>query len=168
VSRVRLVPIIFIVIISLAVLFGGWQAYQRFNFVSPLESSLNTITGVKNVNVVAGSPNVITVQLGRVGDLQTTYTALSKAVGTPGELKIKDSRNAQLTNDEEALAPIISTGKSKGDYTAMMTQIASKASSLHINVRATMDMNNIYLQITSGSYYLYDVFPYVIHQGGGN
>lgn len=170
-SRIRLVPMIFIMLVSLAVLFGGWQAYQRFNLINPLKTELQTIQGVQSVHVVGSNPGVITVQLGQVKDLQTTYDALSQTItetlGSSQPVKILDHRNSILIQDEESLSPIILEGLAKGNYVEMILQVQQTAAKLGVQARVTMDSHNVYVQLEKGAYYLYDVQAYHLPGTGG-
>jgi hypothetical protein len=158
-------------LVSLVVLFGGWQAYQRLNLVNPLKTKLQTIQGVQSVQVVNGNPNVITVQLGKVKDLQTTYHSLTQTItetlGSNQPITILDHRNSILTQDDESLQPIILEGLAKGNYVEMILQVKQAAVKLGINVRVTMDSQNVFVQLEQGSYYLYDVQSYHLPGTGG-
>ncbi len=173
-TRIRLVPVIVIALISFVVLSGGWWAYRQYNVVNPLKDSLGHISGVQNVQVDTGNPYVITIKLGRVSDLQSTYQTILKAVssvlGDPLSVtvNIQDNRNQVLNNAYEALQPILAEGIAQGSYTEMISKAQQTAQQLHVDARITMDDQNIYLQLEQGSHYLYYVRPYTTPgQGGG-
>ncbi|MCL6515515.1 hypothetical protein [Alicyclobacillus sp.] len=169
--RIRLVPVIFIVIISLAILFGGWRAYQHLNVVGPLQENLQKVAGVEAVEVEAGNPTVIRVQLGPVDDLQTAYDHLVETVsGTfagTDRLLIEDRRDAQLVSAYEAITPILMEGLASGRYREMISGVADEAKHLGVGARVTMDEHNVYIQLQHGDRYLYKVLPYTLRQGGG-
>ncbi|WAH35152.1 hypothetical protein [Alicyclobacillus dauci] len=175
-SRVRLVPIVLIAILALAMLFGGWQAYQHFNLLNPLKKNLQSVQGVQTVNIATGSPDEVTIHLGPFnklenGDLQQTYHAIANEVstrlGSGVKLNLSDDHGAQLTQVYEGdYYPILAQGKDKGNYTDMISQVSSLAKKQGIQARITMDEQYIYVQLAKGSHYLYDVIPYSTHQGG--
>lgn len=169
-SRIRLVPMIFIVLISLGILFAGWQAYKRFNLVNPLKSELQAVTGVKTVDVNVGNPSVIKIKLGPVDDLQTTYDSIentvSGALGSSGSLRIVDNRDKTLQNVYEDLSPYLYQGIANGSYVEMIAQVEQKAQKAGIDAKITMDKTSVYVQMTHGDHYLYDVLP--LHQGGAS
>lgn len=172
-SRIRLVPVIFILVISLAILFAGWQAYQRFNLVNPLKSDLSHVSGVQNVQIDTGSPNLIRVQLGSVKDLQTTYSEISKtvsgALGGKQQVVIMDHRDDTLSNAFEVnLQPVLMEGLAKGNYTEMIASAEQTAAKQNIDARITMDEHNIYVQLSKDNHFLYSVMPYTLHQGGAS
>ncbi|CAM3931764.1 hypothetical protein [Alicyclobacillus pomorum] len=173
-TRIRLVPVILIALISFVVLSGGWWAYRQYNVVNPLKDSLGHISGVQSVQVDTGNPNVITITLGRVSDLQSTYQTISKAVrsvlGDPQSVtvNIQDNRNQDLNDVYEALVPVLQQGIAHGSFTDMISATQQKAKQMHADARITMDEHNIYIQLEEGSHYLYQVMPYtLLRQGGG-
>jgi hypothetical protein len=170
-SRIRLVPMILIAVVSLAILFSGWQAYQRFNLVNPLKLSLSKLAGVESVNVNSGNPKVIQIKLGAVKDLQTTYDSIaltiSGALGSSGSLEIQDNSDDKLRSAYESYQPIILEGLAKGNYTEMISTIDKLAIKNGINARITMDQHHVYVQLSAGRHYLYKVWSYSVRQGGG-
>ncbi|GMA48733.1 hypothetical protein GCM10025857_00900 [Alicyclobacillus contaminans] len=174
-TRIRLIPVVVIALVSLLVLFGGWWAYRKYNVINPLTESLQHVTGVESVQVNPSSPSSISIQLGPVTDLQTTYQTISRAVeqvfgsGSSVAMTLEDHRDAALTNIYETdMAPILAEAIQKGEYTQMVAMIQQKAKQLHVTAKVSMDDQNIYLQLQQGSYYLYHVRRYsALQQGGG-
>lgn len=172
-SRVRLVPIVLIAVLVLAILFGGWQAYQHFNLLNPLKQNLQQVEGVKTVSIATGNPDVVQVQLGpfdklKNGDLQQTYDDLedqiSSRLGSGVSLHLSDDRDASLAQAFEDLEPYLLEGLRKGNYTEMIAQVTKMAKAEGLQCRVTMDDENAYLQLAKGSHYLYYVKQY--QQGG--
>ncbi|GEO27101.1 hypothetical protein AAC03nite_28860 [Alicyclobacillus acidoterrestris] len=178
-SRVRLVPIVLIAIVALAVLFGGWQAYQHFNLLGPLKKNLQQVKGVQTVDILTGSPDVVQIQLGpfsklKNGDLQQTYdditNQVSSRLGSGVKLRLSDDRNGTLSQALESYTPVLLEGIQKGNYREMIAQVTQMAKQQHIQCRITMDAQlNTYIQLEKGSHYLYTVMPYPpMHQGGAS
>ena len=175
-SRVRLVPVIFIIIITLSVLFGAFVAYRHFKLVGPLQSQLDSIAGVKAAQIDTGNPSQVVIKLGPVDklqnqDLQTTYDAIQNKIsgifGSANNLKIQDNRDAALQTTYENLQPILAEGIRQGDYIQMIPDYEKAASQDGVHARVTMDLHNIYVQLWKGNHYLYDVVQYNLAQGGG-
>ncbi|MCL6453789.1 MAG: hypothetical protein K6T78_09300 [Alicyclobacillus sp.] len=169
-SRIRLIPMIFIALVCLGILISGWQAYKRFNMVQPLKAQLEAVAGVKNVVVDVGNPSTIQVKLGPVKDLQTTYdsilTKVDGQLGGTGAITLVDNRDSTLTAAWESLSPILYEGLRKGNYTEMISAFDTKAAKEGIRAAVTMDTRNVYVQLSKGSHYLYTVEPYSLNQGG--
>jgi hypothetical protein len=164
-----------IAVLVLAVLFGGWQAYEHFNMVTPLKRDLQQVEGVQMVNVSSGNPEIIDVQLGpfsklKNGDLQQTYNDLenqiSAKLGADVTPHLLDNRNKVLTQAMESFNPALLQGIDKSNYTTMIAQVTNEAKKQGIQCRITMDRQYIYIQLAKGKYYLYTVMPYTTRQGG--
>ncbi|MBF8377436.1 hypothetical protein IW967_06050 [Alicyclobacillus mali] len=175
-SRIRIVPIFVTALLMLALLIGGWQAYQHYNLLNPLKQSLQSVAGVEKVDITTGSPDVVVIQLGpfqtlKDGDLQMTYDAISDEIehklGTNVSVRIGDAHEGPLTQlFEGAFELYIQQGIAKEDYTQMASDVARLAKSNHVAYRLTMDNSFIYLQLQKGPYYLYRVIPYASRAGG--
>jgi hypothetical protein len=174
-TRIRLVPIFIIVVVTLVSLIGGWQAYQHFNLLNPLQSKLTQIPGVESSHIDTNS-NRITIQLGPAsklqnGDLQTTYDKIisvtEATLGSSISITLLDHRDWSLSSVYETYTPSIAEGITKGNYTEMISSIEQKAKANHITARVTMNLHDIFVQFTKGNSYFYDVIPNSIHQGGG-
>lgn len=168
-SRVRLVPIIFIVVCSLAILLGGWRAYLHFRLFSPLESQLRKIQGVESVQMKSGTPPEVDVHLKQVTDLQTTYLALTTQINEvfsgSENVVIFDHRNQSLMSVFEDLQPLLGEAMANGNYRAMITASVAEAAKHGVHARITMDQHNFYIQLQTKNHYFYSVYP--LHQGGG-
>ncbi|MCL6625418.1 hypothetical protein [Alicyclobacillus shizuokensis] len=169
-SRVRLVPIIFIAVITLAILFGGWQAYLHFNMIGPLENHLSRISGVRSAVVESGQPTTVRIQLGDVDDLETTYQKIydqvSQSLGSSVSISIEDTRDTRLVKEYQKLTPALLEGVAKGNYTEMIAAVEKQAAEDGIQAAITMDKTYVYVQMNDGKHHLYDVFKYTSRQGG--
>lgn len=171
-SRIRLVPVILIALISLGVLVAGWYTYQRVNVVNPLKTGLQSVSGVQSVQVQTGNPDVVEVRLGKVKDLQTTYSSISRittsTLGSSVDVRLQDNRDDELTTaEQQSFKPFLYEAVAKGNFPEMFNTVRQNAAKMNIDARVTMDDHNIYVQLIKDSHYLYDVLPYTIHQGGG-
>ncbi|GLG00768.1 hypothetical protein Alches_08070 [Alicyclobacillus hesperidum subsp. aegles] len=177
-SRVRLLPIFVVAVVVLAILFGGWQAYQHYNLLNPLKRSLQSVAGVQTVDISTGSPDIVQVQLGpfqklKNGDLQETYHDISNEIenrlGSNVTVRLTDGREGSLTQIfESSFEFYIQEGIAKENYTQMVSQVNQLAAKDGIEARITMDNQYIYVQLAKGNHYLYRVIPYTIHQGGAS
>jgi hypothetical protein len=171
-SRVRLVPVIFIAILSLSLLFGVFQLYQRFNLVNPLKSDLETLKYVKSVDVVPGNPAVVKVELNnQVTDLQSSYGQIASkvtSVAGGGQIILLDNRDDMLQNLYENITMRLLEGSAKGNYTEMIAAATNLASKAGVQAKITMDNHNYYIQLSKGGRYLYQVMPYTLRQGGAS
>lgn len=170
-QRVRPVPLVVIAIISLALLIGGYQAYQRFYVIDPVADQLRAIPGVESVQVSPGHPATVRVQLGAVHDLQTTYDDVTKVVqdtlGDGANVVLVDNADGALQNAYESLLPYILQGVAEGHYADMIDTVRQRAQKMGMDAQITMDEHNLYIELRSGDHELYHVLPYALRQGGG-
>jgi len=163
---------------TLSVLFGAFVAYRHFKLVGPLQSELQSIPGVQMAQIETGNPSQVKIKLGPVDklanqDLQSTYVKIvgmiSGVFSGTNNLDIVDNQNQELTSAYEInLRPILLEGIAKGNFVEMIASVEQKAGQEGIQARVTVDVHNIYVQLSKGSNYLYDVFQYTtIRQGGG-
>lgn len=171
-SRLRLVPILVILFITLAVLFGGWQAYRHYNLALPLQTTLEKIQGVQSANVSSGGKNIIVIKLGKVDDLQSTYDRISNTVTSASasnvNIQIQDNHTPALTSEYEKLQPILFEGLAKGSYTQMIQHVEAAGEKAGFDTRVTMDDKHVYIQLEKNGHYLYKIQPYTMQQGDGS
>ena len=172
-SRIRILPTVTALILTFAVLFGGLQIYRTYEIVQPLESQLAKIPAVQSVQVAAGAQSpTVTIALAKVPDLQTTYTQIESEVanslGGSMNIVLKDHRTPALATAYEAMQPILREGMAHGDYVAMVSQLERAATKKHMICLVTMNSQDIFIQLSQKSNYLYRIVPYTIKASGVN
>ncbi|PWI57081.1 hypothetical protein [Sulfoacidibacillus thermotolerans] len=172
-SRIRILPALAALLLTLIVLFGGLQVYRTYEIIQPLESQLAQIPQVRDVqvNATAQTPSV-TITLGPVQDLQATYTQIQTEVenslGGPINIVLKDHPTPSLTSAFEVLQPILYQGIAQGMYVSMVHELESSAKQQHVNCTVTMNSQDIFIQLTKDNGYLYSIVPYATRGLGGN
>ncbi|MCY0870033.1 MAG: hypothetical protein OWT27_05525, partial [Firmicutes bacterium] len=79
-SRIRIFPAVSALILTFAILFGGFEVYRSYAVAQPLQTQLLRIPHVLSANVSMESSSAVTVALGPVPDLQATYKAIERTV----------------------------------------------------------------------------------------
>ncbi len=161
-SRIRILPTVTALILTFAVLFGGFQFYRTYALIRPLELSLQQVPFVQSATVVtSGASPQVDVSLGRVKDLQTTYDQIERrmtaVLGGPATVALTDRRTPQLTSVYESLAPILYQGMAHGDYETMIANFTKAARARGVAARVTMNVNDVFVQLETSAGYLYDV-----------
>lgn len=164
-SRIRILPTISALILTLALLFGGFQAYQTYALVRPLEFQLTHIADVRSASVlIQGTAPEIVVSLGRVADLQTTYAQIEAQVenslGTTASIKLLDHPSPSLDTLYESLELILLQGINHGDYVSMVPEAVRAAAADGVRARVTMNGQYVFVQLEKGDAYLYNLIPY--------
>jgi hypothetical protein len=60
----------------------------------------------------------------------------------------------------------LNEGLAKQNYREMNTSLMAMAKKDGVSLRITMDQTSVYIQMQQGSYYLYQIIPLTLHQGG--
>jgi len=164
-SRIRILPTVSALILTFAVLFGGYQVYKNYELIKPLQEQLSGIHQVLSARIVAGAdvPTVV-IQLGPVADLQQTYGAIendvTNALGSPVAIVLKDRRTPKLAGLFEGMGLTGYQGIAQGDYLGMSRQMTALAHKAGASSRVTMNGQDIFVTLTQGSAYLYAIVPY--------
>lgn len=164
--KIRWVRAMSIMLIALAVLFGGWSLYRTFGLMRPLQAELLSNPVVSNVEFAPGNKNrELTLTLKQVDDLRKTYHTLSNVVintlGTDAVIHIEGHPSPELQNFYESLEPTIYEGIAKKNYSEMIDTLQKESKSKGITLcKVTMDRQNFYIQLGKGSDFLYQVVSY--------
>jgi len=164
-SRIRFVPVLVVMAITLSLLFGGWELYRTYGLVLPLEDQLKQNQAVTTVeSVVNGQERTIKVALTAVEDLQTTYeslaTTIEESLGQQVKIDLVDQRNDALKQAFREVQPILYGGMAKGEFSQMIDGASQKLQAAGYQPTITMNDQNIFVQIKDGDKYLYEVLPY--------
>ncbi|MCI0184263.1 hypothetical protein MM817_02558 [Acidibacillus sp. S0AB] len=168
-----MLPALAALLLTLIVLFGGLQVYRTYDVIQPLEDHLSHIPEVHDVQVneTSQTPSV-TVSLGPVQDLQTTYMQIqsdvASSLGGPINIILKDHPSKVLTNVFENIQPILNQGIAQGMYVSMIKELDASAKEQHVQCTVTMNSQDIFIQLTQNKNYLYSIVPYTNKALGGD
>ena len=152
--------VVLVAVMTLALLFGVQFGWKKYILESSVTSRLNSIDGVKEIQLNAGNENsMLGITLQAVPNFKQTALQLAKAAGG-GKIIITDNRSAELQAILEKLRFNIEEGISQGDYTQMQDSVAAAAKEGKLDRYGLyLDADNIYLQLHKGDNFLYQVFP---------
>lgn len=168
-SRIRIVPTLVVIVVSLLILFGGWAIYRNFGLEHPTEQALVKIQSVQNADVlVSNQVRVVKITVKNVKDLQTTYHKIKQVVaqslGSDTQIQVIDNRTDALTNLYQTLQPALYEGIHKGNYTEMIQSITNNVQKSGATAKVTMDSKYIYIQLVQGNHQLDDIISYASQQ----
>lgn len=168
-SRIRMVPILAIVCVTLSLLFGGWELYRNFGLVRPLEEQLMATGTVEHVeSVVNGQQRVIKVDMKQVPDLQAAYlqveTIVKDRLGSYVTIDLVDKRQDELRNTYRDLQPALYAGIAQGEFPAMIQKMNDQAKQEQIESKISMNDQYIFVELKKADHYLYEVVPYQSRQ----
>lgn len=164
-SKIRLLPAISALVITFALLFGGYQFYRNMEVFQPLQDHLSKVQYVLQAKVEnANQSPSVAIKLGKVKDLQSTYEAIqntiTSTIGYALPVTIVDTRNLALENFYEDMQPILFQGIAQGDYVNMISLLEAQSRKQHINSKITMNSQDIFIQLSKQNAYLYDIVSY--------
>ncbi|MDP2857368.1 MAG: hypothetical protein Q8P50_05245 [Bacillota bacterium] len=159
-----------VIVVSAAVGFGLFFGVNLIlvnrTVTKPLENSLRQVPGVLSVKAHEGSGRLkIDVSLGQVQDFHETYSSLvrrvSEIVGKREyELDILDHRDDQLEMAYYQMHYDIQEAIATGGFSRMASALEQHSRDLGLSgAKVFVDQRAVYLQLQSGSNYLYAVFP---------
>lgn len=164
-SRVRLVPVALIVIVSLAILFGFWRLYLQLSLVNPLVTTVEHIPGVQSASVISESPPVLAITLKPTSDLQSSYNSIKSQLAVKGEsgvsIQLIDHSDQELNQIYETIMLSVLQDVAHGNYT-LLPKAAQQAERLGAKAKISQDEHYIYIQLSKGNHYFYKIFPYTL------
>ena len=173
----RLPVVLTALVLALAALFGLQAVYAQQTFAGPLATKLEHVAGVQGVPQVirTGSGLQITVHLGLVPDLQSTYQDLEKAAaasvgGRAFALAVKGDRSPQLVQDYQQLSFVLDQARATGQFDNLPQQVQTEAKALGLqsaSVSASQSLSLLFVTLVQGKSYLYAVMPLMLTTSGG-
>lgn len=166
-SRIRWVPILVTLSITMSLLFGGWELYRNFGLVAPLEDQLQAHESVQEFEtVVNGRSRAVKITLKQVDDLQGTYEGLEQTVhesmGEYVNIQVQDTRdkNENLQDIFRSIQPTLYAGIAKGDYPEMIAAAEASAEAAGVTGQISMNDKYVFVTLEKGDHYLYEILPY--------
>jgi NACalpha-BTF3-like transcription factor len=161
-----------IIIISILFTFtaasSSYFFWQQYVVMKPLTQAIQEIDGVEQVTLDTPDKKQgireVHVTLSNVSNLQTTYQLINDTIETNlGAKKFKlilhDHRTPQLEQLYYAIQYHIYEGIFTGKFGTMSEIIQEKAAAADTQAQVYMDANYVYLQLTTTTGNLYQVFP---------
>lgn len=151
-------------IITLLMLLAGQILWQNYAVNMPLEKSLQSIDGVKNIvwnkNSKMVEPVQIEVALGNVENIQKTYKEISRRTGEvlgrkPYSIIIKDNRTPELENLYNDINNYVQKAISDGDFPLLAQKTEAIAKQVGVNAEVFVDEQYVYVQLSKENSSLY-------------
>jgi hypothetical protein len=162
----RPIPIVATILISSALLFGGWFLYQNTMVKSPIEEAIQAVPGIVQSNLQLDRNTVnLTLQLSDDAKLRPVYEEISKksksiAGNRTVTIDLEGQSSEQLdTWWSEALFSVAQAMETRqyGDIPRSLEQLANGTKGLLVNTE--IDADNVYVQLTEGTHHKYIVLP---------
>lgn len=164
--KLRPVPIVSAVLISSALLFGGWFVYQNTAVKSPIEELVQGIPGIVQSDIQLDRNKVnLSLQLADDAELRSIYEQINKkSKSLSGNrsitIDLESQSSAQLDQWwSEALFPVAQAMENRqyADIPASLEELAAGMNGLKVHTE--MDAENVYIHLNEGSNHKYIVLP---------
>ncbi len=151
-------------IITLFILLVGQILWQNHAINKPLEKSLQSIDGVKNIVWNKNSKIVEAVQievtLGDVTNIQKTYKEIDQKThevlgSKPYRIIIKDNRTLELENLYDDINSYVQKAISDGDFPLLAQKTEDIAKQVAVNAKVFVDEQYVYVQLNKEDTSLY-------------
>ncbi|OXL84617.1 hypothetical protein BCV73_17010 [Paenibacillus sp. SSG-1] len=163
--KLRPLPIIITVVVSVAVLFGGWFFYRQTTLQGPLQKIVSNYQGVNNAhfNITRDQvdlkldlkPNV------NLADLADKISTEGKSVVGTRTLKFDfvDHSSDKLNQYWDKAMFSVAEAMENKRYTEIPVKLQYLAKGTGIQTKAEMDTKNVYITLTDGSSSKFLVLP---------
>lgn len=162
-SEFRIAVGLLTLLLTLGILFGGYSVFTVYGIEKPAEKSLTSVEYVSAVSIEKEN-NIynIRVKLEPVENLQKTYSNLQQAASQRLAadsyiLHITDNRNQRLDQLYTELQPGVQQALARHEFVWLDSELRQKTDELGIEYQLMVDENNIYIHLTDGNFYLYEI-----------
>lgn len=172
-SEFKIITAIISLFITLAILLGGYNLYNKYMVEKPLTARLTVLPNVKSAKISkVDKEYLIQLQLKQVDNIQDSYNQIESTIN--GKIKndkykieIQDAGSKELSQFYNDLQPVLYQGLSGQQYLWLDEQIKERSSNKGIESRLYVDDKRVYLQLEDADSYLYKTFDIAQTQNSG-
>lgn len=164
--KLRLLPVAISVIVSSAVLFGGWFAYHSVAMENPLVRIVQGIDGVEQSQIrIDGDIVLVELKLKTTASLREIYGKIrSEGESIIGKREVElsvSNESSDILEDwwSAALFEVAQSMETKqyAQIPIILDKLSQQQSGLHVN--AEMDETNVYIRLTEGKNCKFIILP---------
>jgi len=161
----RIVVFAVALLVSLGLFFGGYTLDREVTARNTRAGLAALCGGPVNLEK-QGKVTVISVQPGKVDNLQETWKSMTEFIEKDTSkdkyrIIIEDKRNNNLQEALDHLQPAVYEAAANNTFVALQRQLDQCLSKQDIDYRFYIDNDRLYLQMEDGDYYLYQVIDRV-------
>jgi hypothetical protein len=162
----RPIPVVSTILISSALLFGGWFLYQNTMVKSPIEDAIQDIPAIIHSDIQIDRNSLyLGLQLSNDAKLRPVYeeiSEMSKSLAGKRTVTIDlDSQSSDMLDDwwSEALFNVAQAMETRqySDIPKSLEQLAVGSDGLRVS--SEMDADHVYVHLTDGTHHKYIVLP---------
>jgi len=159
----RVVIALLTVALTVAILFGGYSAYNVYGIEKPVKNQLSSLEPVSEVVITKENQIYdIRVKLSMVDNLQSAYNHIEKTLkqrfaADEYHLQIIDNRNEKLEQLYSDLQPAMQQAAAQSEFVWLNDQLTEKCSQMELKHELGVDEEKIYIQVQDADHYLYEI-----------
>jgi len=175
-SEFKIITAVISLFVTLAILLGGYNLYNKYMVEKPLTTQLAALPAVKSVKITkVDKEYLIQVELEQVDNIQDSYNQIESTINgkiknVKCKIEIQDAGSKELSHFYNELQPVLYQGLSEQQYLWLDEQIKERSGDKGIESRLYVDDKRVYLQLEDADSYLYKTFDIAQTQtnGGGD
>jgi hypothetical protein len=166
-NELKIGLVLLALLIILGVLVGGQKLYNTNLIEKPVSKELSALKYVESVEITnADHLYQIQVHVRQAGDLKSEYNEINKVVadnikGRQYEIKIIDKRDEFLQKELQKLELSVFEAIAQNNYLALEQRFDDTANRDHFKYQLQIDEKKLYVQISQGNNYLYEIIDRV-------
>ena len=163
-SEFKIITAIISLIVTLGLLLGGYNLYNKYLVEKPLTSQLAALPAVKSAKIIkVDKVYLIQLQLAQVDNIQDSYNQIESGIKAKikkdnYKIEIQDAGSGELSQFYDELQPVLYQGLSGQQYLWLDEQIQKRSASRGVESRLYVDDKRVYLQLENADSYLYKTF----------
>lgn len=149
--KIRPIPAVLSLVITLLVLFGGWSLYEWFQVKQPIRSLLEQEQHITDYDIHA-TPKNVSVEL----QVKPNFTLTGDYLGLLARMKelsgrnnvtvtLKDDPDSSLLKKWNELYFIVAEGIERSEYQTMLTQLQQYPLGQNVQLQVAMDREHLYV-----------------------
>ncbi|WP_438351225.1 hypothetical protein ACP8HI_11610 [Paenibacillus sp. FA6] len=163
--KLRIIPVALTVVISGALLFGGWFGYRQIAQQNPLQNIVKEYVGVNEYQLEI-TRNEVVVKLDvipgtKISGLVQQLTTEGKSIIGKRMLKLDVVDHSNDTLDEfwdQAMFPVAEAMENR-QYTQIVEKLNKMEHNTTVKVTTEMDAKNVYVSLTDGEGSKFIILP---------
>lgn len=163
ITESKIAIVLIALLLTLGLLLGTQKLYNRNLLEKPVINSLLKLNYVETVTMTkdAGIYNV-RVQIKQAGSIKDEYKEIDSLIkagikGKQYKIELLDKPNQALQNELQKMELGIYEAIAKDNYISQDQSFAEMAAQDHFDYRLQIDEQRLYLQISSGDDFLYEI-----------
>ena len=163
-SEFKIITAIISLILTLALLLGGYNLYNKYMVEKPLTTQLAAMPSVKSAKITkVNKVYLIQLKLERVNNIQESYSEIESKISSSikndnYKIEIQDAGSKELAELFNEFQPALYQGLSQQQYLWLEEQLQQCSSNKGVEFRLFVDDKRVYLQLEDADSYLYKTF----------